>query len=571
MMSDESQPPAGAVAPQVRAARWLALGLIGAGVVLVAAISWNRAFQVDEVEHLHAGYHVASGRFPYVDFWQLHDPLLYALLGPLTDPDDPLASYRRGRALMLLFLLGTAGAVAVAAGRLAGPPAAALAGGLLLLHTTFAERAIEVRPDGVAAFLVAVALALQLDERADRRLLAVVGSGVLLGSALLATKKAVFVVLLFVARWLVRAWRGRSLAPLLPALGAAAVLFVAVASMLILGIFGAYLRATWLTSLDAMGGSEAWISFPPTHVLVRESLRNLPFVALAGLGWLCGLVLSRRGSDRDRRLLFPALLAAGAFGALWLQPFPWPYVHLAMLPALAVIASAGTLRLVARGGGRWAARQWPLVAGLLLVAAASASPRLLRQASPDPGPKSQARQLALLAEVQHATRAEDPVFDMAGLYFRPDAYPAYALSSDLLRVVRSGGLPPLAEELRARGVVALVVSYRVDWLQGEEREFFADRFVHHTDNLFVLGADLTGAPTGTDLPWEALAERGFRWEGPAGGLWVDGQPFERGTLARGLHTLRLREGVTTGRLVLETPPLRDEWRPSQPLYIQFDE
>ncbi|HVS64993.1 MAG TPA: hypothetical protein VMT85_15985 [Thermoanaerobaculia bacterium] len=569
-MSEAPLPPeTAAPARTERPARWLALAVIVAAVVSAGSVSWNRAFQIDEVEHMHAAYHVASGRLPYVGFWQLHDPLLYGLLGPITDARDPHTSYRRGRLLMLFLMLGTAGAAAMAAGRLAGPGAAALSGGLLVLHTTFVERGIEIRPDGLAAFLVTLALALQLGEREERRLPAML-AGALLGLALLATKKTVFVAAIFGIWWLVRAWRRRRLAPLAPALATVSVLALAVAAMLALGIFPAYVRATWLTSMEAAGGSEVWIPFQPTRFLAREGLRNLPFVALAGLGWFAAAILHRCGDGLDRRLLFPALLAAGAVASLWLQPFPWPYTHLGILPAVAVIAAAGTSRALGRVSPLLARHRWGVVAGILLLSGVVASPRLLEKASPDPGPRGQARQLALLDEVQRSTAPEDPVFDMAGLYFRPDAYPAYALSSDLLRLVHRGGLPPLIDELRARGVVALIVNYRVDWLQGEERDFFAYRFVHRTDNLFVLGADLAGAPAETDLPWEALAERPFRWEGPPGALSVDGRLFERGTLDRGIHVLRLRESLEEGRLVLETPPLLGQPRPSAPLYVQFD-
>jgi hypothetical protein len=370
--------------------------------------------------------------------------------------------------------------------------------------------------------------------------------------------------------WLIRAWRDRRPAPLTPALGVAALLGLAAVAMQGLGLLGEYLRSTWLSPFQAIGGAEVWTPFRPTGFLLREGARNLPFVAAAVLGVLATLMLFRRGDAGDRRLLFPALLAIGAVASLWLQPFPWPYVHVGMLPAVAVAGAAGTMQALRRATRPVTGREWSAVAAMLLLAGLGAAPRLLEKASADPGPQGRARQVALLDEVQRATGPEDPVFDMVGLYFRPDGYPAYALSGDLVGLLRRGGLPPLLDELRARGVVALVVNYRVDWLEGEERDFFAYRFVHRTDNLFVLGAELAGAPRETDLQWEALAERPFRWEGEPGALTVDGRTFERGTLARGLHTLRLRAGTTEGRLVLDAPPLLAEPRPTAPLYPQFD-
>jgi hypothetical protein len=428
-----------------------------------------------------------------------------------------------------------------------------------------------VRPDGLAAFLVTLALALELGARADRpgsRL----ARGALIGLALLATKKAVFVAAVFGFLWLARAWRRRRAGDLTPWAGAAGVLAAAAAVMIALGNFDEFVRATVLPSVGAATGSEGRVPFGPWPFLAREGARNLPFVAAAAVGWATCLILARRRSAGGGRLLFPALLATAAVASLWLQPFPWPYVHVGALPAVAVVAAAGSLRALALAfaGARLAARPWTAAAVLLLLAGGIAAPRLVEKGRADPGPRGQARQLALLDEVQRSTRPDDPVFDMAGFYFRPDGYPAYALSGDLLALVRAGGLPPLVEELRARQVVALVVNYRVDWLDGPEREFLADRFVHLTDNLFVLGADLGGAPAAVDLPWEALAARGFRWEGPPGALEVDGQPFSRGPLARGAHTLRLRAPVAAGRLILETPGPAPPRRPSSPMYPQFD-
>ncbi|HVS16473.1 MAG TPA: hypothetical protein VMV46_21365, partial [Thermoanaerobaculia bacterium] len=305
-----------------RVARLVVLALILAGVLVALLVSLHRAFQVDEVEHMHAGYHVASGRLPYVEFWQLHDPLLYGMLGPITDPGDPRASYRRGRALMLLLLVGTAGAAAAAAGRLAGREGAALAAGLLLLHTTFVERGIEVRPDGLAAFLATLALALELGPRAERPAVGF-ARGALLALAVLATKKSLFVVGLFGLWWLARAGGRRRLAPLTPILGLLATAAVASFAMLALGNLEPYLRATWLTSAEAVGGSEVWVPFGPWGFLVREGARNLAFVVVAASGWIACLALAVGERAEDRRLLFPALLAAGAVASRWLQPFPW--------------------------------------------------------------------------------------------------------------------------------------------------------------------------------------------------------------------------------------------------------
>jgi hypothetical protein len=102
------------------AALGLASLLLACG--LAASISWNRSFQVDEVEHIHSAYNWADGRRIYADFWEGHNPLLYLVLRPLVDGEQPTVTYRRARVLMLAILAGTVLMTAFAAGRLAGPP-----------------------------------------------------------------------------------------------------------------------------------------------------------------------------------------------------------------------------------------------------------------------------------------------------------------------------------------------------------------------------------------------------------------------------------------------------------------
>ena len=100
--SDQPSEPIASIVFGVIIGCWLILG-----TTLALSISQNRAFQVDEVEHLHASYHVASDRSLYNEIWQPHNPLLYWLVGSVTDPSDPVTSYRRGRAMMLACLFIT--------------------------------------------------------------------------------------------------------------------------------------------------------------------------------------------------------------------------------------------------------------------------------------------------------------------------------------------------------------------------------------------------------------------------------------------------------------------------------
>jgi hypothetical protein len=587
-----------------RVAQAIVAGLVLLGIALLAGVSSNRAFQVDEVEHLHAAYHLRAGRALYGEVWQVHMPLLYGLLAPLVDVDDPRGSYHRARSMLVVLLLATVYLAARSAALLArsglarsglarsatspqnGDPAGLLAGSLaaalLLLHTTFVERGMEVRADGPLALCVVAALRLELSA-GRRRSWTALASGALLGLAFLLTQKAVFATAAFGALWLVRAVRTRQPSlVVLPFLGWCAPVGVAVTAIAAQGGLEEFWRDAILGASAAVGRDEARLAFSPLGFLLQEGQRNVAFWALALFGLAVALAAALRGSPRstgapprDAQLggavcVAAAFLAVALLGSLWLQPFPWPYVHVSVLPPLVVVAAAGLARVLASQPVEQRGLAWPLAALWLFLQLATAAPRLLAKSVPDHGSAGQEHQLALLDEVQRVTAAEDPVFDLAGLYFRPDGYPAYALSGDLFRLYRSGGLPPMVPALRERGTVAFIFNYRVGWLRGEEQAFLHERFAHYAGNLFLLGRELGGLPAGVDVPFEVLRAKRFRYDGPQRALLVNGQPFEAGELARGVHLLRLQHRVDDARLILDAPEPRPSRTPPKTLYVHFD-
>lgn len=583
---------------------WLLVGL-----TLLAGVSWNRAYQVDEVEHLHAGYHMASDRTLYADFWQPHNPLLYVLLGPLCHPDDPVASYRAGRGLMALLLLTTLLACAWAGSRIAerhragsAAWAALFAGGLALFHSTMIERGIEVRPDGILALCITLALAVEVSGRGaggagggDGDRWRHSASGLLLGIGFLATQKAVFASFAFGCLWLLRAIRTRCPGRVLwPVTAWAVPLAVASAVMVGIGNFDAYLQLNILDAFDTVSGADHRSPFSPTRFLGRESARNPIFVLLVLYGLYRGLLAladSVRGSSvrgntaqeattedeegvDSSALAFPGFLAFFSILSLWANPFPWPYVHVTVIPPLAALAGAIVASELARrtslarkSGGTG---KGPVLVALLLLLTIPvlSAPRLASKALPVAGEGGQEFQFAHLREVDRILGPDDPVFDLAGLYFRPDGYRQYALSSDLFGWYRAGGLPSIPESLQTSGTVAVILNYRTSWL-GPEMGFVSSRFVRHHGNLLILGRSLSGAPADVDIPFEVLATKPFRYEGP-GILWVDGEPFERGVLEKGSYRLRLDSSPARARLVMETPPA--DRPPLEPgiLYINFD-
>ncbi len=557
-----------------------------AGAGLVVAVASLRPFQVDEVEHVHAAYEVRAGRLLYRDVRQSHGPLLYLLLAPVIEPDEPVASFFHARAVSTAMLLGTVLLVGIAGRRLSTPLGGALAAGLALVHTTMAGRGIEVRPDGGVALCVAAALAVELSPLERRRRYVI--EALLLSAAFLFTDKAAFACFAFGCLWLTAAVRERAPGLLLRPLAAwVAPLAVAAGVMAWLGNLGDFLRlavvdvAATATGLAAYGPRSFW----PGDFLVNEGARNLLFSALAvaglasgGLAWYRTCSRARRrlgatgGDAPPRGLRFTAFLAAVLVASLWCNPFPFPYLHLTVLPTLAVLAAAVVANAArARGLDLGRPAGAVLLLGILWLAAAPGVPYLVRLARLPQEP-----QLETLRQVQRTTAPGDPVFDMAGLYFRPDAVYAYVTTINSLERYRTGELPPISEELRRHRAVAYIASYRTDWLGAEERAFLDRHFVHYDRNLYLLGCDLSGLAPGEARRFEALAGRRFRHDGAAR-IRVDGRLFGAGFLARGWHRIELasRGGAESSsgpeRLILETPP-PVAWppRPPRELYEDFD-
>jgi hypothetical protein len=261
-----------------------------------------------------------------------------------------------------------------------------------------------------------------------------------------------------------------------------------------------------------------------------------------------------------------AATLAAVFGliSLWAVPAPFPYFHVTVLPPLAVLGGAwvgGLLR-------RLPASALPVapIALLLLCLGSAGStslPRLWTQTA-----RTNVYQFRMLEEVQRITEPDDRVFDMAGLYFRPDAHPVYLMTGMMFSRYRAGGFPPIVPTLRDNGVVALLWNYRLTWLSAEEKGFLSERFVHHGANLFVLGTRVDGLVPGERRVFEALSDERFRYEGD-GVLRVDGKPFAKGTLAKGEHVLEAAGPITDGRLILDVPAPASLSPPTR-LYVPFD-
>jgi hypothetical protein len=543
--------------------------LLSAAAVLAVLVAAHREFQVDEVEHIHTSYNLRDGRMIYRDFVQVHPPLLYFVLYPFIHPDDPVGSFRRARGVSTAILFCTILLTARCAWRLEGKAGAALAGGLGLLETTLIERGMEVRADGLLALLVMAALVVEFGRENRGTATRFAFEALLLGSGLMVTLKAIFPIALFGILWVATAIRRRRVALLLGPLLAGLLPFLV--TFCILWLFGAgpeFVRQSILDAGTSTVAPEARVTFGPTGFVLSEGSRNLVFFLICLVAAGSELRLASTSADFDRRRRFVLWLALGMFASLWANPFPWPYVQVAVLPPLVVLGACGVLALLRRarasaGPGSIPLFDWAPVL-LLIFAASTAAPRLVSKSV-----TATARQFETLLEVQRVSAPDDRFFDLAGLYFRPDAYPVFAMSGGMFHWYTLGKYPPITPALRENEAVGIIMNYRLAWLRPDEREFVKERFVHHTGNLFLLGRDLTGIPPGSETVFEVLKTKPFRIDGTAR-LRIDGREFRGGILARGVHAILLENREGPARLILDTPPPIPAATSPTDLFAQYD-
>lgn len=569
----------------------LLIFLAAASLVIVVAMSWNRVFHVDEVGAIHAAYNIRSGDLIYKDFQTNDPPLLHAILSMVIDKDQPAGSFRRARLVSLLVLLSTIFITFIVARRLGGNLTALLSAGLLLLHSTFVERGMEVRADGAIGMCTMLALLLSTSRQGTLRRFSM--QAILLGSSLLLGQKAMLPLLFFCGLWLIHARRQRrALLALLP-LG---ITLLPLAGLLCLfavqGNAGGFLEMYFGPLRPAEISVHVEHSFSPKYSLLTEMARNRFFVlvTLVALGaCLAAMIKNRRSllswglaaslialfldpfpamfflvagvaissfviltcaptAMNVERMRLPFILGIFLIASLWLNPHPHPNNHVILIPPMSLLASIFLTHVHA-----WlSSRSERLMAMLLLLAClglagVTSLPRILEQTR-----LANHTQLNTLEEIQRITGADDRIFDMAGLYFRPDAYPIFAMDYCTMKQYTNGRFPRITATLRKNQVVAIVQSFRTNWLTDEERRFLHDHFIQYAGNILLMGQELNDFKAGQRHLFEVLKEKRFRYEGPPG-LRMDGRTFYHGRLKKGVHTLTADRDIPRGKLIMDTP------------------
>jgi hypothetical protein len=534
-----------------------AAGLVVAvASVLRAGRVFTRGFDPDEFQHLHGGWCIAHGWWPYRDYFEHHTPWLWLALAPLLahfrvedDADRAVAFVLAARGTM--WILGSLALfLTFRLGRLwAGAPTGWLAAAVLSVTLAFVEKSTEIRPDVPAlvcllgSWLATASALRRVPENGGvRRRLAL--AGFLLGAALLFTQKVAFAlpataVLLF--WWLAEgrasgAWRTRAIG--LAVFGAGLALPVA-ATLALFAVHtgvGAFVEFTLLRNA-------AWPTrFSPVPFLRRILAANAAVVVLALVGWLRAAGRLPYGNSLKDGGALVTLQTLGLLAGAFAIPVPQLHYFLMLLPLAAVLA-ARTLDEAATAIAWRARRPTPAAAaaaaivGLAIVAA---PPLAARLESFEPRRPKVHDQLARLRLVQELTSPRDTVLDGftgAGA-FRPHAYYWFFLHDEIRALLGDAERDGLKRGLRDGDIAPAIVLFDSDLqeLSPEVKSFVEENYEPAGDPLVWRRKDLEldGPGRGRlDLGPGATSVLAGRGWGPAeeeGGRWRRRTQGRRSTL-----------------------------------------
>lgn len=444
-------PPPGSDPTLPRHLGLAALALLLAHATFLFTLAPHRHWDPDEFQHAQAAWLIGRGLIPFVDFFDHHTPLWHLLAAPFAARVDPTSldsalSFLVGARFAALAL--SAALVAATWGlarHLAGPTAAALAALFLAAEAHFLLKAIEIRPDQLAAVATILATyALARAAQADNSARWAFAAGLAFGIALLASQKPIC------------AAPGLALGLLLltgrrfPRLAAAATAGALAAALPVLAWFAVHgalpalfehtiaINLRWTRDFDHRVWDHA------ARILRQDTL--LAALTLAG----AALVLARAPRSPLACLTIPPL-ATLALGAIALPVIQEQYVVLAA-PYAAILAGWAATHLAARLPAGTPRRATLAAAALLLLATAARNTQIAFH-------RTDADTRARLAWLLANTTPDATVMGgwTPGIAFRRPALFHFALHEEIQAVIPPETWQSLARDIAAGTLAPAVI------------------------------------------------------------------------------------------------------------------
>jgi hypothetical protein len=254
------------------------------------------------------------------------------------------------------------------------------------------------------------------------------------------------------------------------------------------------LSGTWEVFADGFRGSVKTVaravsfsSWPALQRLLFQTPLLLAGIALFAIVALRELTARRRRFFSWSSLLPEVLFVSGAVAILFINPTPFPYNLIFVVPP-AFIAVAAILPFVPHSGRTLSADVKMFVAaGILVGHLGPFVGQTVRHVRMD-----NARQLLLAKTAETMTDpVRDRVYDAAGLVVTRDSIGyLYYLHSLTIGLFWSGQVESVRSMLENRPAAVLLPNYRITWLKEPDWTFIRDHYLPLSGDFFVLGEEL---------------------------------------------------------------------------------
>jgi hypothetical protein len=233
-------------------------------------------------------------------------------------------------------------------------------------------------------------------------------------------------------------------------------------------------------------GADGSVRFAPWYTLSRLP-SQIPLVTTLSIAALIAvlvdLVRSGRAALSWNGTLPEVLLATGALVGLFLNPSPFTYNVLHLVPYLFLL-------VFSYGRTLWQELQskptlWPALASIVLLGHLVPFWLSVRRHSD----YRNYRQTAFMRLAEDLTGpGTDAVYDGIGMVpTRRSIHFNWYLHSLNIRSFLNGSTPKVCEMLAVRPAAVLIRSYRTDWLTKEDQDYIESRYVSLADDFWVLG------------------------------------------------------------------------------------
>ncbi len=250
--------------------------------------------------------------------------------------------------------------------------------------------------------------------------------------------------------------------------------------------FSVFRQIAQHSATAAVGGTSRFWPWATLGRLLGQAPLLLALSIAACFAVAAELIRRRKVAMSWDGMLPEFLLLLGALAALMVNPTPFPYnlIHVVPYAFLLAYRYGNTLWGECRDRKQLVPFVVALIALVHFVPFAAATKRH--------GEKSNARQRTLMRLAEDMTdAAKDPVYDAIGMVpTRRSIHSSWFLHSLILRAIVNVPGSRVRDMLAARPAAVLIPSYRTDWLPPEDHDFIRERYVPLAGDFWVLGTVL---------------------------------------------------------------------------------